>query len=282
QSRRGQVVFGVRGVEGLEMTVYGPARALHSGHYGNWAPNPAARLAELLASMRDGEGRITIAGVDDAVRPVDEAGKAAVAAIPEIDEELRHDFALGQTEAANARLVERLMIPALNVRGLRSGGVGEEARNAIPTEATASIDFRLVADLTPELLRQLVERHIRARGWTIVHQEPDLEMRRSSAKVIRLEWEKGYPALRTPMDLPISRAVIGAIEEARGEEVVRIPNLGGSLPLYLFDEILGAPLIVTPMVNHDNNQHAPNENLRIANLWEGIEMYATLMVRLGE
>ncbi|HVR42995.1 MAG TPA: M20/M25/M40 family metallo-hydrolase [Thermoanaerobaculia bacterium] len=282
QSRRGQVVFGVRGVTALEMTLYGASRGLHSGHYGNWAPNPAAQLAELLASMRDGEGRITIEGFYDRVRPLGEAERKAIEAIPDPDAGLRHDLALARSEAGNARLVDRLMIPALNVRGLASGGVGAEARNAIPTEAKASIDFRLVPDLTPDMVRSLVEAHIRARGFHIVADEPDLATRRAHAKVIRLQWERGYPALRTPMDLPASRAVVAAVEQARGERIVAIPNLGGSLPLYLFDEILGAPLIVTPMVNHDNNQHAANENLRIRNLWEGIDMAAIVMARLGE
>ncbi len=280
QSRRGQVVFGVRGVVGLEMTTYGPARALHSGHYGNWAPNPAALMASLLASMRDADGKILVDGIYDHVRPLGAIEREALAAIPDVDEDLRRELALGASEAGNARLAERLMLPALNVRGLEAGGVGSEARNAIPTEARASIDFRLVPDVTPGVVREAVERHVRAQGFHIVYAEPDLETRRQHAKVIRLEWEEGYPALRTRMDLPISRAVVAAAEEARGEKVVVIPHLGGSLPLYLFDEVLGTPLIVTPMVNHDNNQHAPNENLRIRNLWDGIDLIALLMLRL--
>jgi acetylornithine deacetylase/succinyl-diaminopimelate desuccinylase-like protein len=280
QSRRGQVVFGVRGVAGLELTTYGPSRALHSGHYGNWAPNPAALMANVLASMRDAEGKILIEGFYNRVRLLGEAEQRVLAAIPDADGDLRRDLELGATEAGNARLVERLMLPALNIRGLRAGGVGEEARNAIPTEARASIDFRLVPDVTPELVRELVEHHIRALGYHLVHDAPDAETRRKYEKVIRLEWEHGYPALRTPMDLPISRAVIAAVEEARGDKIVVIPHLGGSLPLYLFSDILGVPLVVTPIVNHDNNQHAPNENLRIQNLWDGIDVAALLMLRL--
>ncbi|HUP64343.1 MAG TPA: M20/M25/M40 family metallo-hydrolase [Thermoanaerobaculia bacterium] len=280
QSRRGQVVFGVRGVVGVELTTYGPARALHSGHYGNWAPNPASLLATLLSSMRDAEGRVLIDGFYDQVLPLGETERKALAAIPDADDDLRRSLALGGTEAGNARLVDRLMLPALNIRGIESGGVGGEARNAIPTVARASIDFRLVPDVTPAIVRDLVEKHIRAEGYHIVHDEPDAEARRRYAKIVRLDWEDGYPALRTPMDLPASRDVIAVIQEARGETIVAIPNLGGSLPLYLFGDILGAPLIVTPIVNHDNNQHAADENLRIRNLWDGIDMAALLMLRL--
>lgn len=280
QDGRGQVVFGVRGALGLEMTVYGPLRALHSGHYGNWAPNPAARLAELIASMRDGEGRILVDGFHDRVRPLGDAEQAALAAVPDADAALRRDLAIGRAEADNARLVERIMLPAINVRGIRAGGVQDEAANAIPTEAHASLDFRLVPDLGPQQVEALVDAHVRGQGYTVVRDTPDLETRRRHPRLVRMNWSNGYPGLRTPMDLPASRAVVAAVEAARGEAVVRVPNLGGSLPIHLFDEILGAPLIIVPMVNHDNNQHAANENVRIGNLWTGIDMYASVMAQL--
>ncbi len=280
QDGRGQVVFGVRGAIGLEMTLYGPLRALHSGHYGNWAPNPAARLAELIASMRDGEGQILVDGFYDRVRPLGDAGQAALAAVPDADAALRRDLAIGRAEANNARLVERIMLPAINVRGIRAGGVQDEAANAIPTEAHASLDIRLVPDLGPDEVKTLLEAHVRRQGYTIVRDTPEADMRRRHPKLVRINWSSGYPGLRTPLDLPVSRAVVAAVEAARGEAVVRIPNLGGSLPIYLFDEILATPLIIVPMVNHDNNQHAANENLRIGNLWTGIDMYAFVMMRL--
>ncbi|MGA7616693.1 MAG: M20/M25/M40 family metallo-hydrolase [Thermoanaerobaculia bacterium] len=281
QSRRLQVVFGARGVTGLELTVYGPTRALHSGHYGNWAPNPASMLSNLLASMRDDDGRVLIDGFYDRVRPLSTTEKAAVAAIPDVDEELRHDLGLARSEANDARLVERIMIPAMNIRGLESASVGENARNAIPTEARASIDFRLVPDVTPAVVHGLVEAHLRKKGYFIVHDAPDQATRLAHPKIVRLDWDEGYPGFRTPMDLTVSKAVITAIQETSGDEIVKLPILGGSLPLEMFDRIFGVPLIVTPMVNHDNNQHAANENLRIANLWEGIDMMANLMARLG-
>jgi acetylornithine deacetylase/succinyl-diaminopimelate desuccinylase-like protein len=280
QSGRGQVVFGVRGVVGLEMTVYGPLRAVHSGHYGNWAPNPAARLAELVASMRDGEGRILVAGFEERVRPLDDVERAALEAVEDPDADIAHELAIARPEGQGDRLAERILLPAINLRGLRAGGVREAAANAIPTEAHASIDIRLVPDLTPGDARALVEAHLRGQGYTVVHQEPDVETRRRHPRLARLEWGSGYPGLRTPMELAVSRAVVAAVEEARGEEVFRIPTLGGSLPIHLFGEILGAPLIIVPMVNHDNNQHAANENVRIGNIWAGIDMYAQLMARL--
>lgn len=277
QSRQMQVVFGVRGSYGVEMMVYGASRALHSGHYGNWAPNPAAMIASLLASMRDADGRILVAGFHDDVTPITDADRRAIAGVPDNDAHLRRDLTLGASEGGGARLAERIMLPALNIRGIRAGQVGELASNTIHTDARASIDFRLVPAQTPERVRELVEAHVRAQGYYIVHGEPTAEERRSNARVIRLEWGDGYPALRTDMDLPVSRAVIRAVEGGIGGPVIRVPILGGSLPMALFQETLGAPLIIVPIVNHDNNQHASNENLRIRNLWDGIEVMSGVM-----
>ena len=281
QSRRPQVVFGVRGVMGAELTVYGPARPLHSGHYGNWAPNPTVLLAHLLASMRDTEGRITIAGFNDDVRTVGSAERAAIAAAPPVDTLLRRELALGDVEGNGVPILERLLAPALNVRGLDGGPVGRGAANVIPTHATASLDFRLVPNQTPSRVRELVEAHVRAEGYHIVHAEPTREERLQHARVARIQWEQGYPGMRTDMDTPFSRAVMQTVAAATDGEAVVIPMLGGSLPMYLFAEILRTPLAIVPMVNHDNNQHAANENLRIGNLRAGIELYAGLFAALG-
>ncbi|HEY9422864.1 MAG TPA: M20/M25/M40 family metallo-hydrolase [Thermoanaerobaculia bacterium] len=282
QTRRMQVFFGARGVSGLEITVYGPARPLHSGHYGNWAPNPAVTLAHLVASLRDEEGRIRIPGFYDDVRPLTEAERKALAAMPAVEEGLARDLGLGRTEGRGARLQDRVMEPALNVRGLRSAEVGDAAANAIPTEAQVSIDFRLVPDQTPQKVRERVEAFLRSQGWFLVSESPDLETRRAHPKIARLAWSLDYPAARTDMSLPVSRAVTSVVEEAVGGPAVQVPMLGGSVPMSLFTETLKAPVIGVPMVNHDNNQHGANENLRLRNLWDGIEVYALLMARLGE
>ncbi len=280
QSGRAQVVFGVRGVVGVNLTVYGPLRALHSGHYGNWAPNPAARVASLVAGMRAPDGRVLVPGFYDDVRPLTPDERQAAGDVPAVEEQLLHEFGLMQSESAGESILDRILAPALNVRGLASGAVGAASRNAIPTEATASLDFRLVPDQDPARVQQAVEAHLEQQGYRVVRDAPDVEQRRAAAKIVRAQWSSGYPAMRTPLHLPVSRAVVRAVEEASSTPVVRVPTLGGSLPLYLFREVLGVPLIVVPMVNHDNNQHAPDENLRLENLWKGIDVYANLMARL--
>jgi acetylornithine deacetylase/succinyl-diaminopimelate desuccinylase-like protein len=282
QSRRQQIVFGVRGVTGAELTVYGPSHGLHSGHYGNWAPNPVTLLANLIASMRNDDGRILIKNYYDDVAPITPAERRALAAIPAVDSAMRAEVQLGATEAKNAALVERIMLPALNLRGIRGGAVGATASNTIPTDATASIDFRLVPHETPEHIKQLVESHVRAHGYFIVDHTPTPAERMAHDRIIKMTWEAGYPATRVSMDSPLSRAVIRATEESLGTPIVALPTLGGSLPMYTFESVLHAPLIVLPIVNHDNNQHASNENLRMQNLFDGIAVYAGAMARMGE
>jgi acetylornithine deacetylase/succinyl-diaminopimelate desuccinylase-like protein len=279
-SRRPQVCFGARGVVPLGITTYGPVRALHSGHYGNWSPNPAALLVELLAGLRGPDGAILVAGFGDQVRPLTAVERQAIAAMPPAEEGLRRELGLAASERPGERIEDALMRPALNLDGLRSAQVGAQARNAIPTEAAAAIDFRLVPDQAPAKVRAAVEAHLRRAGYTLVEGEPDPATRRTHARLVRLAWGGGYPGARTPMDLPVSRAVLAAADEAAGAPVIRVPMLGGSIPMYLFTEATAAPVILLPTVNHDNSQHAADENLRLQNLWDGIELFATLYTRL--
>ncbi|HKG96015.1 MAG TPA: M20/M25/M40 family metallo-hydrolase [Gemmatimonadaceae bacterium] len=280
-SGRLQVVFGARGVMGLELIVYGATRALHSGHYGNWAPNPAALLANLLAGMRDPDGRILIANFYDDVRPPGEAERALLARLPSNDAAERAALGLAHTEAGDAPRMERILLPALNVRGIQAGATGASAANAVPVEARASIDFRLVPNQTPERVRSLVEAHLRAQGYYLTSAPPDSAARARYARIALVRWEQGYPGVRTAVDLPVSRAVMRVVEETSGRPPLALPSLGGSLPLFGFRDVLGVPLITMPIVNADNSQHGPNENLRLQNLWDGMEVFAGLMARLG-
>lgn len=283
QSGVRQVVYGVRGSFDVEIAVFGPVRPLHSGHYGNWAPNPAVRLMHFLGSLRDDDGKILIPGYYDDVRGITPAERASLATIPSADAKLREELLLASSEANNASLSERIMLPALNLRGIVAGGVGSGATNAVPSIARASIDFRLVPNQTPERVRELFEKQAIAQGWTIVHDSAEAtpEVRRSKAKVMWLRWLDGYAAQRTPLDHPLGRDVLRIVERTGGERVATVPTLGGSAPLVIFEQVLGAPIINVPIANYDNSQHAPNENIRLKEFWEGIEIYAGLMARLG-
>jgi acetylornithine deacetylase/succinyl-diaminopimelate desuccinylase-like protein len=283
QSRRRMITFGARGVVGLEATVYGARRSVHDGHYGNWAPNPAAMAAELISSMRAPDGRVLIPGFLDDVRPLTLAESEAVASLPPVEDPLRRELWIARGESDDG-LTASILRPSMNVRGIRSGQVGAEAVNAIPIDATVSIDFRLVPNQTPERVRQTVESFLRAQGWTIVAETPDSAARLAHPRIVKLDWQGGYPALRSDLSTPAAGAVLAAAQLAQGGPIsgpiAVMPMMGGSLPLYIFHEAFKVPVIGLPVVNHDNNQHAANENLRLQNLWDGISTYAALMATL--
>jgi acetylornithine deacetylase/succinyl-diaminopimelate desuccinylase-like protein len=280
QSRRPMIYFGARGTTSVEATVYGPLRALHDGHYGNWVPNPAAMAAVLIAQMRNDDGTILIPGFADDVRRPTPSERAAIGDLPPVEDALKREFGIGRSEGDDG-LISSVMRPALNIRGIRSGQVGDASTNAIPTDAVVSIDFRLVPDQTPQAARAKVEAFLTAKGWTIVAAEPDLATRLGHRRIVRLEWESGYPAVRSDMSTPIAKAVIATASKAAQGPVAVLPMMGGSVPIYMFAEIFKVPVIGLPIVNHDNNQHAANENLRLRNLWDGVETYAAMMAELN-
>ena len=277
QSRKPLLLFGARGDAHLDVTVYGANRPLHSGHYGNWAPVPAMELAQLLASMKDETGKVIIEEFYDSVAPIGAAERAALARLPNYEDELKSELGLSRTEGQGETLPERLLLPALTVRGLSSGHTGALATNIIPDTATAALDIRLVKGNDPVRMLDLVERHIRQRGFHVVHEDPDAATRARYPKIAKVIRSRGYPAARTEMSLPIAREIATAVTMAAGEEVLLVPTMGGSLPLYLFTDLLGKPVLLLPIANHDNNQHAENENLRLANLWYGVDVFAAVM-----
>jgi len=280
QSRKPLLSYGVRGAYGFGLTVLGPNRPLHSGHYGNWAPNPIMRLLDLIASMRDQQGNILIAGFSDEVVPPSLSELEAIARAPDIGPDLAAELGFESPET-DERLELALLRPAINIRGIRSGDVGAASRNAIQTSATASIGLRLVPAQTPEHLREVIETHIRAQGYHVVYSTPTAADRASHDRIALLDWsEAGYPAYRAPMDLAISQKVAAIVDEWSDGELIHLPTMGGSLPLYLIDEVIGAPILTLPIANHDNNQHGSDENIRLQNLWDAIEIYAEVLTGL--
>lgn len=278
QSGRKQVVFGVRGDVNVELTVYGAKRPLHSGHYGNWSPNPALMLAKLLASMKDDRGNIIVNGWADDVEPLGPKEMKAIADAPQYDEQLKRELGILYTEGGGKSLLERINQPSLNINGIKSGDVGEQARNVIPTKAETVLDLRLVKG--NDHIRQVAKlrKHIESQGYYITTRDPTDEERQKHSLIAKFVHVPGsYNAQRTKMDLPISLAVVSAVQATTPDKIVRMPSLGGSLPLSIISETLQMPTITVPIANHDNNQHAENENIRIQNLWDGIETFASLM-----
>lgn len=280
QSGRPFLFFGNRGDIGINISLYGPVRALHSGHYGGWAPNPAMRLSQLLAAMVDQNGHVLIPGYYDDVAPLTALEKSALAAMPFNDPDLQAELGIAKPDGNDKKLVELLQEPSLNVRGIRSANVGDAANNIVPERAEASLDARLVKGEDPQAKYDQIVGFIRKQGYFIIDHEPTLDERRAHPRLAKvLPDQFGYRASRTSMDLPVSTALVRLMQEATNNQTVVMPALGGTAPMYIFED-LGLPWIGVPIVNHDNHQHTVDENLRLANLWQGIETYAVLLADL--
>ncbi|MCM3874694.1 MAG: M20/M25/M40 family metallo-hydrolase [Pyrinomonadaceae bacterium] len=278
QSGLKQVVFGVRGDTNVDLTVYGAKRPLHSGHYGNWSPNPALTLAKLLSSMKDDSGRVTIAGWYDDVEPLGETERRAIAEAPQYDTELKTQLGLARTENAGKSLLELINEPSLNINGMSSGDVGALARNVIPTTASAVLDLRLVKGNDYQRQVERLIAHIRKQGFYVIDHDPTDQERLTKPLIARVvHREGGYNAERTRMDLPLANSVITAVQATSEKPIVKLPTAGGSLPLSIITKHLRTVTITVPIANYDNNQHAENENIRLQNLWDGIETMAALM-----
>ncbi len=277
QTRAAQISFGARGYCGFDLTVFGPERELHSGHYGNWVPNPALELASLLAGCKDANGRVTIEDFYADTLPMTDADRDAINRLPAIETQLQEELGFAGPEVADAGYAERLMIPSFNVRGLRSAGVGEAARNVVPATASASVDIRLAAGDNPSRTLDRVQAHFERAGYVVLDREPTAEERRSHRFLARMDRDTGYRAARIPMDAPLAHLLLDAAQQASRAEVVALPTFGGSVPLYQFEELLNAPVAIVPIANHDNNQHAPNENVRVGNVWYGMDLWATIL-----
>jgi len=277
QSGKQTVVFGARGDAHLEVTIFGAIRGLHSGHYGNWAPNPAMMLAQLLAGMKDQDGNVLIPHFYDDIAPLGPLEKRAIDEAPVNDDALRQELGLGHVDGGGRKLLELLNLPTLNINGIAAANVGARANNVIPSRAVADLDLRLVVGEHWQEQQKRVIEYIRSQGYYVVDSEPSRDILLAHPRVAMVRGDDfSYDAVRTPMDLPIAREVIEAVESARGK-VVEWPTMGGSVPLGAMERAAGTHTIGVPIANHDNNQHSSNENIRLQNLWDGIETMAALM-----
>jgi len=278
QSGSKQIVFGARGDAHLTLKVYGPKNPLHSGHYGNWAPNPIMVLSKLLASMKDENGMVIIKGFYDDVIPLSPTEKKALTDMPDVDKELKKKIGFSRAEMKGKNLGESINLPSLNINGIESSNVGTIQANVIPVSATAVIDLRLVLGNDWKKQQQKVIDHIIKQGFYVTENEPTEDERSRYEKIVQVKRGMGDNAERTSMDLPIATSVVAAVQQTTKDPVLRVPTLGGSLPLEDLVKVLNAKFLIVPIANSDNNQHAENENIRIKNFWEGIDMMAAIMM----
>jgi len=277
-SGRPTIAYGARGIVTLDLTVFGPKSGVHSGNYGNWIPNPAMRLAALLASMKDDSGRVTVPGYYDAVPPFSPEERAILDAVPEEDARMLSAFGVAAPEAAFPRLQDALQYPTLNVRGLASSFVGANARTIIPDRATAALDLRLVKETSADDLIARLRAHVEAQGYHLVDRDPDAATRAQYGKLARLAANgQSLSAFRTPIGDPHARAVVASLTRTFGQPPVQLRTLGGTVPIAPFIDAIGFPAILMPIVNFDNNQHEENENLRLSTFFDGIVAIAAVL-----
>jgi acetylornithine deacetylase/succinyl-diaminopimelate desuccinylase-like protein len=253
-SGRPAVYFGVRGLLYVEVEIRGANSDAHSGNKGNVLPQPAWELVELLHSLRGPERRAVFPGFYEGVRPPTPKQESALREIPFDRDSFLAEHGLDESPISDSvDYYSRLTFePTFNIAGLVSGYTGEGMKTIIPSRAVAKIDFRLVPDQDPE---EVFEAFARA----VAERNPRAEVRRLGATA---------PSFTDP-SLSVSETVIRAVRDSRGTEPV-VSSLGGTLPDYVFTQILGVPSMIVPYANHDEQNHAPNENLRLDCFFAGI------------
>ncbi len=267
------LVFGCRGIAGIELTVYGPRTPQHSGHFGNYAPNPALRLAQLLSSMKDEGGKVTIPGFYDGIDLTPEI-KEILAAVPDDVAQIKKRVGIAETDKVGANYQEAMQYPSLNIRGFRSGWVGAEARTIVPEKAVATLDIRLVPESDGTRLVKLVKEHILAQGYYLIEdRDPSEEERLTHDKIIRFDHDPSemWKAFNTPIHSKTGEWLYHSLKNVHQQEVARIRLAGGSVPIAFFVNKLDIPAVLVPLVNPDNNQHSPNENIRMGHYRNGIK-----------
>ncbi|MBI4887835.1 MAG: M20/M25/M40 family metallo-hydrolase [Acidobacteria bacterium] len=277
-SGRPTIAFGVRGYLAMDVTVYGPKVAVNSGNYGNWVPNPALGLARLLASMKDDEGRVLVDGFYDGVGTLTAEEQAMLAAVPDEPASLMKLFGIAAPVRSDLSLQQALQLPALNIRALSSGVIGGDATLVIPDRATALLEVRLVKETPAKAMADKLMAHIGAQGYHIVHSEPDDDTRSRYPHIAKVVLRGTAGAgWRTPPLAPEAQMVTAAVTRMLGEPPVLIRTMGQRVNMAPFIEAMGAPAIVLPTVNFDNNQTAENENLRLGHLFTGILTLAAVL-----
>ena len=275
-SNRPTVSLGARGIATVTLTAWGPIVAQHSGHYGNFVPNPAMDLAQILASMKTQDGRVRIDGFYDGVE-IDDRARAVLASVPDDEGAILASMGLRRSDAVAETLQEAIQYPSLNIRGLSAAWTGPQRRTIIPPEAVAEIDIRLVKESNAERLIALLRRHIEDQGVTVLDHVPSDEERLAHDRIVTMTYHIAYGAFRTDPDAPPARMARAGMRHLYGEEPILIRTMGGSVPIAPIIEALDVPAAIVPSVNMDNNQHSPNENLRLGNFLEGIAILMSVL-----
>jgi len=270
------LIFGCRGITRVDLTTYGPVLPQHSGHFGNYAPNPAFSMARLLNTMKDEEGRVLIDGYYDGIDLTPEI-KSILAAVPDDEASIHNLLQIADNEKVGKNYQESLQYPSLNVRGLSSGWVGAQARTIVPDICEAAIDIRLVPESDPKRLLSLIKEHISKQGYHVVTSNPTKDERMKFNNIVKVEAGGATLPFRTDVDSDAGKWLNKALSEQFQSEVIKVRIMGGTVPISPFIRELNIPAVIVPLVNADNSQHSPNENLRIGNLLSAMESFYAIL-----
>ena len=270
------VIYGCRGITSLSLTAYGPVKPQHSGHYGNYAPNPALELSRILSGMKDKDGKVIIPGYYDGIS-LDEETKEILRSVPDDIDYIHNMLEINEPEKVGSFYQESLQYPSLNIRGLSSGWVGDKARTIIPATASAELDLRLVPESDGNRLKKLVKEYIEGQGYFVTDSEPDSETRKQQARIIKITERGVTDAFRTSLKDPFGNYLVELLGDTFEEQVVQIRIMGGTVPIAPFINELQIPAFILPLVNPDNNQHSPDENLKIGQISYGIQVFYRLL-----
>jgi len=268
--------FGNRGISSITLKTYGPIVPQHSGHFGNYAPNPVFRMSNILSSMKDENGIVKIKGYYDGINITDEV-KEYLDAVPDNEDEMKDKMEFKTPESVGNSYQEAIQYPSLNVRGIRSGWVGSEVRTIVPSECIAEIDVRLVIETDGYRLHDLIKKHIESLGYIVTDKEPSKEMRLKYDKIVKFNSKVSYPAFRTDINSELGIWLNEIMLKTFDVKPVLKRTSGGSVPISPFVNVLNIPAVGVPTVNKDNNQHSPNENIRLTNYIRGIETFIGIL-----
>src|SRR3954468_11415795 len=252
------ICYGLRGLAYFQIDLRGTKTDLHSGSFGGAVANPAMVLAQVLAQMKDRGGRIKIPGFYDDVRELREEERAEFKKLPFNETRYRKELGAPKLfgESGYTTLERVWARPTFEVNGLLSGFTGEGAKTVIPAVAMAKVSMRLVPDQDPDKIAKLFEAHVQ-----------DVAPKTVQVKVTRMHGGKPW---MTAYDNPFVQAAGRAIEKGFGRKPV-FTREGGSIPVVsTFQEVLGLPSVLFGVGLPDENAHAPNEKLDVANFHGGI------------
>lgn len=275
-SNKPTVTFGCRGIATCSITTYGATLPQHSGHYGNYSPNPVFSLAKLLASMKDDQGRVLIENYYNGIE-IDEELLKFLASVPYDALGLKKELGIKTEEKVGRNYQESLQYPSLNVRQIETSWKGPGLKTIIPEVASVFIDIRLVAETDGAQQLAKIKKHIEAQGYYVIDRDPTPEERNTYDKIVNFRSHPGVNAFRTEVNSAFGTTIRDGLAKDFGEQPVVIRTMGGTVPIIPLINKLNIPTLIIPMVNMDNNQHSPNENIRIGNIRQGIKICLSIL-----